>query len=293
MKRIIFTVDVEEFFHTENISEFSSCKDRAFTPARAGIGIRKLIDLLESRRQKATFFVLGCFAEKNKNLIKELIALGHEIASHGYRHVSLYKQGLVNFENDLRKSIQILEDISGEKVIGFRAPNFSLNQDCLWLFDALRKQGLVYDSSISSSSFFHKNYFRKGAINLYSDNKGIFEIPVSTFDFFCFKLPLGGGYFRACPYFLVESAITRQLLPKDSPVVFYIHPWELDPKQPRFSLPISRYLRHYFNLKSTESKLKRLLEQIEFIPIREFLSSHKDPAAGFINENKSNIINNE
>jgi len=269
----IFTVDIEEYFHADNLACSLKEENIKNLPDRIDIGLNKLLGLLEKSGNRATFFVLGCLAEKHKDLIKEIDSHGHEIASHGYTHLSLHKHTPLSFAQDLAKSLKVLSDIAGRRIIGYRAPNFSLPQGFSWFFEALKKEGIIYDSSISCSLFRacpadeflnKRGYFEIGS--------GILEFPLSFIKIGPFKTPLGGGYFRFYPYWLIRRGLSADAHSGAAPEIFYIHPWELDVGQPKFRLPAIRHFRHYLNLGHTEEKLKRLLADFNFISIRDFLN---------------------
>ncbi|MCM8760795.1 MAG: DUF3473 domain-containing protein [Candidatus Omnitrophica bacterium] len=269
----IFTVDVEEYFQAENIQDSLSKQKIASLPSRVEIGTRKLLDLLAHHGGTATFFVLGCVAEKHPCLIKDIVQAGHEVASHGYEHIPLHKHTPTSFDADLSRSIKILGDITGQTIIGYRATSFSIAPNMEWFFSVLKKNGIVYDSSLSLS------LFRKNYRSLWSDilssqkNLGILEFPPSYINLGFIRLPIGGGYFRAYPYWLTKYGLSQSIAQRRTPPLFYIHPWELDPSQPRFSLSPFNLMRHYMGLSSTETKLKRLFSNIEFASIRKYIMS--------------------
>jgi polysaccharide deacetylase family protein (PEP-CTERM system associated) len=272
MPNYIFTVDVEEYYHAENIYSSLSKDDIRKLPDRGEIGLNKIIDLLQETENKATFFVLGCLAEKNKTLIKRIHKLGYEIASHGYSHKPLLRHTRETFKQDLDRSIKILSDITQDKIIGYRSPSFSLSKGQFWIFDVLKDYGITYDSSISFS-FFRSNSWSLPE-NMHNLNlcNGIMEFPISFLRAGPLKLPIGGGYFRLCPYSFTEWAL-RQLSDKDLPAVFYTHPWALDTGQPRLRLPFLKGFRHYINLHKTEHKLQKLLSSMKFIGVYDFLKT--------------------
>lgn len=268
----IFTVDVEEYCHAENILNSLPAEKIRSLPSRVEIGTRKLLDLLAKYGSKATFFVLGCVAEKNRSLIKEISAAGHEVASHGYEHIPLNKHTPESFDSDLGKSVKLLSDITGQKVIGYRATSFSLAPGMEWFFDILKKHGMVYDSSLGLS-LFRKNYSKLWK-DIYDSqkNKGILEFPPSYISVGPLRLPVGGGYFRAYPYQLTKYGLSQSVAQRRTPALFYIHPWELDPAQPRFNLSPLKYLRHYLGLAGAEGKLTKLLERFDFKSIAHFMA---------------------
>jgi len=267
----IFTVDVEEYYHAENILNSIPPEKIRMLDSRVRIGTRRLLDLLSRHNSKATFFVLGCVGEKNPGMIKDIAAAGHEIASHGYEHIPLHRHTRETFDTDLGKSIKILSDITGQKIIGYRATSFSLGAGMEWFFDILKKYSIIYDSSFSLSLFrrHHRNLWKD--VYTSQKNKGILEFPPSYISFGTFRLPIGGGYFRAYPLWMTKYGLDQVIPRRRTPPLFYIHPWELDPAQPRFKIAPLSHFRHYFNLSETEKKLQRLLEDTRFISVRDFL----------------------
>jgi len=271
----ILTVDVEEYYHASNIQSSLPYEQIKLLPDRLDIGLRRIVDILEDTGNKATFFVLGCLAERNKEMIREISGLGHEIASHGYDHISLCKHTPVSFEEDLKKSLDVLSCIIGKKIIGFRAANFSLAYEEEWFFEILKKQGVVYDSSVAYSLFRRCYSKPEDLLVRCREGQGVREFPVRTLRRGPINIPLGGGYFRAYPYWLTKSGINSAVNKNMEPIVFYIHPWELDPEQPRLKISPLKFFRHYLNLKTTEPKLKRLLAEIRFTSVKNFLNSEK------------------
>jgi polysaccharide deacetylase family protein (PEP-CTERM system associated) len=267
----IFTVDVEEYYHAENILRSVPENELRGLPDRVDIGVNKILDLLAKTNNKATFFVLGCVAEKNPALIKKISDAGHEIASHGYFHIPLTMHTPASFDEDLGRSIKILSDITGRKILGYRATSFSLSGDMPWFFDILRKHGIIYDSS-KALSFFRPTSFQgfKGH-GYFEISEKVFEFPVSYLKIGYFKMPLGGGYFRAYPYWVTCLGIYQAMHSTRGSFLFYIHPWELDPEQPKAKLPFLKYLRHYMNLAFAEKKLERLLADMKFTSIANFI----------------------
>lgn len=266
----IFTVDVEEYYHAENILNSLPKEELNTLESRVEIGTRKLLDLLAKYGSKATFFVLGCVAEKHRGLIKDIASAGHEIASHGYEHIPLNKHTPVTFDADLGRSIKLLSDITGQKIVGYRATSFSLAPGMGWFFETLKKYGIIYDSSLGLSLF--RKYHSKLWKDVYDSqkNRGIQEFPPSYISVGPFRFPIGGGYFRAYPCWLTKYGLNQSIAQRRTPALFYIHPWELDPEQPRFSISPIKYLRHYLNLDSCGKKLTKLLERTNFISISDY-----------------------
>jgi len=233
----------------------------------------RLLELFNVHRVKATFFLLGWIAERYPHVVHAIRKEGHEIASHGYRHRLLYTMSRDEFREDVGRTKAILEDLSGEPVIGYRAPSFSIVQDNLWCLDILREMGFTYDSSLFPIA--HDRYGIAGGARLpyyhaLPGGGGMLEFPPSTVRLLGQNVPVaGGGYFRLFPYRFIRWAIRRLNQQEAAPAVVYLHPWELDPAQPRINgSPLNRF-RHYVNLDKTEPRLRRLLNDFQFAPIRE------------------------
>jgi len=238
---------------------------------------------------KATFFVLGWIAERYPQLIKNIHQEGHEIASHGYCHQLISSQTREEFREDTRKTKRILEDITGVDVIGYRAPAYSITQKSFWTFEVLIKEGFKYDSSILPIRSYHYGipdtprfpFVINGnptnpmnSVNSINSSDGfIIEFPISTVRLFANNLPIaGGGYFRLFPYQFTKWGLKKINQEENKPFIFYLHPWEFDPDQPRIkkASTLSKF-RHYVNLEKTEPKLKRLLKDFNFSTVREVL----------------------
>ncbi len=263
---ILLTFDVEDWFQVENFKSnirFSTWNSLELRVERNTI---KILDLLDSFsfKPRATFFVLGWVAEKCPQLIMEISNRGHEVASHGYGHdlcTQIEKHLLIR---DLRDSKAMLEDITGKQVTGYRAPSFSISDEVL---DLIREAGYLYDSSYNSFS----SHGRYGSLDLscaskkpgmYQLKSDFFELPVSNLNLFNHILPLGGGgYFRLIPFSVFKHGIDT-VLKKEKVFVFYAHPWEFDPDQPRVesAAPFLKF-RHYVNLNRTEKKMKCLINR--------------------------------
>lgn len=233
----------------------------------------RLLELLASAGVRATFFVLGYVAERHPKLIREIADCGHEIGTHGYSHTLIYRQTPEVFRQELTRAVRFLEDITGRAVLGHRAPFFSITADSRWALDVLGELGLRYDSSI----FPVRNY-RYGIADaprwpyqIKTKHKQIAEFPITTWEVFGQNLPVSGGaYFRIYPYALTQRAF-RAINQAGHPVVFYLHPWEIDPDHPRIPLPRRIALTHYFNLGATQERLCRLLQDFNFAPMKEVL----------------------
>jgi len=259
--------DIEDWFQVENLKDAISFKQWEGCDLRVIQNTRRILSLLEKHQTRATFFVLGWIAEKCPSLIKEITAGGHEIASHGYGHELIYKLTPNEFHKDIKRSKEILESITATPILGYRAPSFSITPESKWAIDVLKDLGFTYDSSIFPTSF-HNRYGFNGSSSLpFRFGNGLFEIPLSTYRFGGANFPLaGGGYFRLFPYAYFRHFFQR-LNKHGKPIVFYLHPWELDPGQPKMKVRFNYRLRHYVNLEKTEKRLEKLLKEFRFVPL--------------------------
>ncbi len=256
------SVDVEDYFQVQALeSRFErSCWETI--PRRIETNTDRILALFERHNTKATFFTLAWIAERHPALIRRIVEQGHELASHGYAHIRADTQTAEEFRADIRKTKHILEDIGGVPVRGYRAATFSIGPGNLWAFQILAEEGYRYSSSINPVH--HDNYGMPAAprFAFYPlENDSFEEYPLSTVSFFGHNLPCaGGGYFRLLPYQLTRRAIRRVNTRDGWPFIFYFHPWEIDPDQPRpGGLPAKSRFRHYLNLNRMEDRLHRLL----------------------------------
>ena len=256
--------DIEDWFQVENLRSAVPREQWDTLPLRVEANTRKILALLRASETKATFFFLGWVAERCPQLVKDVDREGHEIASHGYDHDLVYNMTAESFRANLRRSKQMLEDIIGKPVWGYRAPSFSIVRDSIWAIDVLKEEGFVYDSSVFPVSFHDRYGFaERGALPFHWPN-GLLEIPLAVYKLHKFNLPVaGGGYFRLFPYAYFKFLL-RRLNASQKPFTFYLHPWELDPAQPRVSVPPFLRFRHYVNLHRTENNLSRLLADFAF-----------------------------
>jgi polysaccharide deacetylase family protein (PEP-CTERM system associated) len=240
-------------------------------PSRVPADTQRLLAVLNKYDVRCTFFVLGQVAEKFPDAVRAIHAAGHEIGSHCYRHLPLYKQERRQFEAEMRRSLDFLEDLTGEKVLGFRAPFFSLRQDSLWAIDSLKNLGLVYDSSMHpTAGVFHG--YRNGGRLPYTHPNGVREFPITTYEMLGVSLPFGGGmYYRLLPYPVIRAGL-RRINAGNVPGNIYFHPREFDPDLPRMSgVGVAMKLIVYAGTKTLKSKLERLLQDFEFCPLRDLL----------------------
>jgi polysaccharide deacetylase family protein (PEP-CTERM system associated) len=268
------TVDVEDYFH---VSVFDGVVPRArweTLESRVERNTDRLLQIFGDADVKATFFVLGWVAERHPGLVRRIAAQGHEIASHGFAHRLVYDLTPSMFREDIRRSKGALQEAAGTRVEGYRAPSYSVTPRSLWALDVLIDEGFRYDSSIFP--IHHDRYgIPVSSRHLYRlDRPGgsIIEMPGSTVRWGPFNFPVaGGGYFRILPYGWTRWGIARLNHAEARPAIFYLHPWEIDPDQPRLAAgPLGRF-RHYRNLGETEGRLKQLLADFEFGPMQAVL----------------------
>ena len=237
-------------------------------PHRATRVTNRLLDLLEKHGVKATFFVLGWLAERHPTLVRAVQAAGHEIASHGYAHLLTWQHTPGSFDVDLKKASTSIEDCTGIRPKLFRAPAFSITQQTLWALDVLQANGIEVDSSVFPLSWHPEYGMPNASLTPFQHANGLFECPMSVLELLGKRLPMSGGaYFRLTPY-PVYSAMVRRLHQQGRPLIFYLHPWEMDTEMPSLSgLSASARFRHYTNVHTVERKLERLLREFEFAPL--------------------------
>jgi polysaccharide deacetylase family protein (PEP-CTERM system associated) len=273
MKNTI-TVDLEDYFQVEALRPFVKYEDWGVHELRLERNTNRILEILDTHKVRATFFILGWNAERLPRIVREIQHLGHEIACHGYAHRLVYEQEPDGFREDIRRAKAILEDISGEEVVGYRAPTFSIVKKTLWALDILAEEGFRYDSSIfpvRHDRYGFPDWNRHIETIRLQDGRDIIEAPPLTARLFGFNLPAaGGGYFRLAPFWFSSWAI-RRMNAEGHPAIVYLHPWEFDPHQPTFPIPLARRIRHYANLARTERKLKRLLNMGAFTRLKDIL----------------------
>lgn len=262
------TVDVEDYFHVFALSRSIKREDWAALPSRVERNTERLLDLFEAADVQATFFVLGWVAERHAALVRRIHERGHEVACHGYSHRLIYRQTPEAFKQETLQAKRMLEDAAGAAVLGYRAASYSITRQSLWALDVLLEAGFAYDSSIFPVR--HDFYGIPGSgrfpYEVEAPSGGrLLEFPPSTYRIAGVNVPAaGGGYFRLYPY-----AVTRHMLRtlnerEAQPAMFYLHPWEVDPEQPRFKAPWLSRFRHYNNLAKCEPRLRRLLRDFRF-----------------------------
>ena len=266
-----FTVDVEEYFQVSALEPYVPRASWEQTPSRLALGTRALLELLAERNVRGTFFTLGWVAKHHPSIVGEIVAGGHEIASHGWGHERITTLSPDQFRASVRDSKAALEDIAGTAVIGYRAPSFSIVRGREWALDILVEEGYRYDSSLFPVR--RPGYGFAGGERFPHELKtasgGLEEFPPATIRSGPAVLPAGGGaYLRLFPYALVRAGF-KAAEQTGAPATFYIHPWELDPDQPRVDVPLRTRIRHYGGLRRTVPRLRRLLSEFQFKPIVE------------------------
>lgn len=270
------TVDVEDYFQVSAFAKSIDQNDWDKHPLRVENNTRRLMDMFDEAQVKATFFVLGWVADRNRDLVKEIAQRGHEVASHGYSHQLIYNQTPEVFREETIRSKALLEDIIQMPVRGYRAASYSITKNSLWALDILAEAGFVYDSSIFPVR--HDRYGIPDAEerpHILKTPKGysLVEFPLSTARIFNYKLPIaGGGYFRLYPYALTRAGL-RQVNSRKQPFIFYLHPWEIDPDQPSIEAGWFSRFRHYNNLDKCEPRLQRLMKDFQFNTAWQVLDS--------------------
>jgi len=270
-----FSVDVEDYFHVEAFSKDVSRDRWSDYPSRVVANTTRLLALLDRYRVHGTFFVLGWVAEREPALVREIRARGHEIGCHSYWHRLIYGLTREEFSEDTKRSKDVIEKAAVVEIAGYRAPTFSITGKSLWALDVLYSCGFRFDSSIFP--IYHDHYGLYGSPrDPYAIRAGggrIAEFPISTVHVLGRDLPVaGGGYLRMLPFWYNRAGIDRML--NDSrPAMVYVHPWEIDPDQPRIRTRLKSRLRHYTNIGGMQARLERLLERYAFAPIGDVLES--------------------
>lgn len=261
------TVDVEDYFHVSAFEGVLSRRDWPALESRVVANTELVLELLAERDVRATFFVLGMVAEQFPRLVRTIVAGGHEIASHGYAHRVVYDQTPRMFREDIRRAKALIEDAAGQIVRGYRAPSYSITPRSLWALDVLIEEGHSYDASVFPIR--HDRYgipqSMRHSYVLERPAGALAEVPASTARLLGLNVPVaGGGYFRQFPYAWTRWGIDRVNQAEGMPVVFYIHPWEFDPGQPRIAAGALSRFRHYRNLAETKPRFRQLLQDFAF-----------------------------
>ncbi|HET7469613.1 MAG TPA: XrtA system polysaccharide deacetylase [Gemmatimonadales bacterium] len=273
------SVDVEDWFQVENLKPVVARDSWEGRERRVERNTDRILELLAERGQRGTFFILGWVADRHPELIRRIAAGGHEIASHGYGHDLVYELTQDQFREDVGRSKRILEDLTGQPVRGYRAPCFSITD---WAVTILQELGFEYDSSVFPTVA-HDRYGRLTGVGagqpVVALRPGFYEVCISCLPFGGRGLPWGGGgYFRMLPYRVWSNGMSR-ILRAGTPYVFYLHPWEIDPGQPRVpGLGRLSYFRHYVNLARCEARFRSLLEDFSWTTLRDLLDQWKGAA---------------
>ncbi len=269
----IFSVDVEDWFHILDLPSTPDLSEWDSLPSRVESNFRRLLDILSEKGARATCFFLGWVAERFPHLAKEARARGHEVASHGYSHELVYRLGSQRFFEDSVRSKAIIEDAIGAPVMGYRSSGFSVTEETPWFFDRLIEAGFQYDSSVFPAPRAHGGMkTRQFAPHWVRD--GLIEFPITVKEVcgkpICF---FGGGYLRLFPYSIIRS-MARKVLAEGRPVVFYVHPREIDPAHPRLPMGLARTFKSYVNLDTTEAKIRGLLNEFEMTTFKDFAATN-------------------
>ena len=275
MQNSIFSVDVEDWFHILDDPSVPTIDQWASLPSRVEKNFSKLLEIFSEKDVQVTCFFLGWVAERFPHLVKEAADRGHEVASHGYGHRLVYEQSRGEFYQDVRRARLLLEDISGVEVVGYRAPGFSTTGDTPWFFEALAEAGYQYDSSVFPAQRGHGGmpHGRRDPHRV-GEGDSLLEVPITVVDLLgwpmCF---FGGGYLRLFPYWLIRR-MAHQVLAEGRPVVFYIHPREIDPAHPRLPMSRKRRFKSYVNLEIMESKVRRILRDFPLTTFKNVISTY-------------------
>ncbi|NMF87388.1 XrtA system polysaccharide deacetylase [Aromatoleum petrolei] len=254
------TIDVEDYFHVSALAPHFPRTEWEQVPCRVERNVNQILQLLDDHDARATFFVLGWVAERYPELVRLIVSQGHEIASHGYEHERASAQSCDRFLADIVLAKAVLEDIGGERVAGYRAPSFSIGKANLWAHDCIAEAGYAYSSSVYPVH--HDHYGMPDAPRFpYRLDCGLLEVPVTTMRWMGRNWPAGGGgFFRLLPYAVSRWQIARVNREDAQAAIFYFHPWEIDPEQPRVNrASMKTRFRHYVNLERTEARLRCLL----------------------------------
>jgi len=259
------TVDVEDYFQVSALAPYIPRSEWGAVDCRVERNVERILQLLCENGARATFFTLGWVAERYPSLVRAIVEEGHELASHGYGHHRASDQTPEAFRADIQLAKIVLEDAAGVEVKGYRAPSFSIGERNLWAFDCIAEAGYRYSSSVYPVR--HDHYGMPDAPRFpYEARVGLLEVPITTVRMFNANLPGGGGgYFRLMPYGLSRWLIRRVNFEEGRSAIFYFHPWEIDPEQPRVKgVKFKARFRHYVNLRRTEKRLRRLLRDFNW-----------------------------
>ena len=260
------TIDVEDYFQVSAFAPHIPRNQWDSLPCRVDRNVMRILDLLDAHAAKATFFTLGWVAERYPQLVREIVGRGHELASHGYGHLRATDQTEIEFRTDVTHAKKLLEDLSGVSVNGYRAPSFSIGARNLWAFEVLSDAGYQYSSSVYPIKHDHYGMPDAPRFAFKPGQHDLIELPATTLNMMGRNFPAsGGGYFRLLPY-SVSAWMMRRVNEHDGEAcIFYFHPWEIDPDQPRQrGISLKTRFRHYVNLSRMEGRIARLLKDFEW-----------------------------
>ena len=270
-EKCIFSVDVEDWFHILDVPAAPDIASWPGLPSHVERNFRRLLELFSEEGRQVTCFFVGWIAERFPHLVREAVAGGHEIASHGYSHQLVYKMTREQFRDDALRSRLLLEDISGTRVIGYRAAGFSSTDATPWLFDEICSCGYLYDSSVFPARHGHGGSPKSPLRPYFVVDERLIELPASVAEIgpmrICF---FGGGYLRLFHYSIIRHMGKRQMA-NGAPLMFYIHPREIDVNHPRIPMPFGRRFKSYVNLRPTEMKIRHILREFPVTTCRDFL----------------------
>lgn len=273
MSPCVFTVDVEDWFHILDVPSTPPLEQWPGLQSDVERNTRRMLDIFREKQVKCTLFFLAWVAERWPHLVREALADGHEIASHGYAHELVYTIPRERFASDIRKAKDIIEQAGGSKVLGYRCPGFSVTVETPWFFDEVRAAGYVYDSSVFPGSRGHGGLPNaKPVPHIVPTAHGdLVEFPISLGSMFGKPMYFfGGGYLRFFPYTLIRNRVNA-VLAENRPVIFYLHPREIDTAQPRLPMSAKRNFMTYVGLKTTEPKMRKLFDEFKFMRFADLL----------------------
>jgi len=265
--RNALTIDVEDYFQVSAFASHIARESWDHMPCRVERNVDAILEILDEHRAQATFFTLGWMAERYRDMVRSIVAQGHELASHGYAHQRATDQNPQEFYQDITRAKSLLEDVGGVAVQGYRAPSFSIGRTNLWAQSTLKKAGYRYSSSVYPIRHDHYGMPDAPRFAFYPEGAdGLLELPVTTVSLFNRNLPAGGGgYFRLLPYSVSRWCLRRVNTVDRQPCIFYFHPWEIDPGQPRQkNISVKTRFRHYVNLSSMERRIRALCKDFHW-----------------------------
>lgn len=276
------TVDVEDYFQVSAFEPYISREAWKRTPTRVEANVDNILEMFEQKKAKGTFFTLGWIAERHPQMVRRIAAEGHEVASHGWSHVRVTQQNRQQFREDVVRTKGNLESLIGKEILGYRAASYSIGQGNLWALEVLNETGHRYSSSIFpiKHDLYGMPESPRFAFRPHEDE--FTEFPLTTFQLGGKNLPCaGGGWFRLFPYSGMRWAMRRVNRRDRQPVIFYFHPWEIDPQQPRISgLDAKTRFRHYLNLCRTQGRLQRLLDDFRWARMMDLLDTMEPISSG-------------